>query len=431
VSTVEIAILHYTAPPVVGGVEAVMAAQARWLIAAGHTVTVIAGAGAAEALPPGARFGCIPELDTRHRQTLAASAQLEQGHVPPDFEQVTEALAGRLSPWVTPAERLIIHNVFTKHFNLPLTAALHRLLERGELRGGIAWCHDITWTSPQSRLKVHPGYPWDLLRTYRPDVAYVAVSQRRQRELADLLGCPRDRIRVIYNGVDPGPLLGLSHAGQVLIDRLDLAHSDLVLLMPVRVTQAKNIELALKVVADLKRRGLRPRLIVTGPPDPHDPRNLAYYQTLLDLRRQLEIESEARFVYELGAAPGQPLTIDERIVGDLYRVSDVLFMPSHREGFGMPVVEAGLAGLPVFCATAVPAAEEIGGGEVNLFSADAPPGEVAGRLAAWAEGSAVHRLRRRVRQALTWEQLFQQDLRPWLEDLPRSSRPGQQPGYAT
>ncbi len=80
----------------------------------------------------------------------------------------------------------------------------------------------------------------------------------------------------------------------------------------------------------------------------------------------------------------------------------------------MPVVEAGLAGLPVFCA-AIPAGEEIGGEDVTMFAVDATPSEVASRLTAWAEGSAVHRLRQRVRQSLTWEQIFRREILPLLE----------------
>ena len=45
------AILHYSAPPVVGGVEAVMLAHARTFVAAGLEVTVIAGRGEQQALP--------------------------------------------------------------------------------------------------------------------------------------------------------------------------------------------------------------------------------------------------------------------------------------------------------------------------------------------------------------------------------------------
>jgi glycosyltransferase involved in cell wall biosynthesis len=121
-----------------------------------------------------------------------------------------------------------------------------------------------------------------------------------------------------------------------------------------------------------------------------------------------------RFVFESGPEPGQPFTIDERVVGDLYRVSDVMFMPSHREGFGMPVLEAGLVGAPVVCSSDVPAAREIGIGDVIRFDADESPARLARRILAWAAGNPVYQLRRRVRQTYTWREIFRRDIRPLL-----------------
>jgi glycosyltransferase involved in cell wall biosynthesis len=102
------------------------------------------------------------------------------------------------------------------------------------------------------------------------------------------------------------------------------------------------------------------------------------------------------------------------VVGDLFRLSDVMFMPSHREGFGMPILEAGLSGVPVVC-TNVPAAEEIGGADVMLFDADDDPVSLAERLLARAEQSPTHRLRRRVRQDYTWPAIFRRDIQSLLE----------------
>ena len=41
-----IALVHYSAPPVVGGVESVLAHHARLMADAGHSVQIIAGRGA-------------------------------------------------------------------------------------------------------------------------------------------------------------------------------------------------------------------------------------------------------------------------------------------------------------------------------------------------------------------------------------------------
>jgi len=407
------AFLHYTAPPVVGGVEAVIQAHVRVFIQAEYPVTVIAGRGEGTALPSSAGFVLIPEVDSQHPQVVQASSMLEQGKVSSAFDDMVGRLAEALAPILSRFDNVIIHNLFTKHFNLPLTAALYRLLNADIIRRCIAWCHDFTWTSPRSRFQVHPGYPWDLLRTYRTDVTYVTVSCQRQRSLAELFGCPPEQIHVIYNGVNPEVLFGLSPDGCNLITKLGLLESDLILLMPVRVTQAKNIEYALHVVAALKARGCRPKLVLTGPPDPHDAHSMAYFNALRTLRRQLDVEDEMRFVFESGPDPDEPFTIDARGVGDLLRVSDVMFMSSHREGFGMPVLEAGLLGVPVVC-TDVPAAEEIGSEDVTVFDAAEDPARVAGQILAWAEQTPVHRLRRRVRQNYTWHAIFHRDIRPLL-----------------
>jgi glycosyltransferase involved in cell wall biosynthesis len=336
--------------------------------------------------------------------------------MPDGFDSLVDRLLEALTATLRPFNNVIVHNVFTKHFNLPLTAALHLLLDAGTIQRCIAWCHDFTWTSLNSRSKVYPGYPWDLLRTHRPDMTYVVVSEQRRGELATLFGCPPEDIRVIYNGVDPKTLLGLSYEGYALIERLGLLQSDLVLLMPVRITQAKNVEYALRVVAALKTRGCCPKLVLTGPPDPHDVRSMAYFRSLQELRRELGVEAEMRFVFESGPDPEPSLTIDDRVVGDLYRVCDVMFMPSHREGFGMPVLEAGLAGVPVVCSGDVPAALEIGGEDVIRFDIDENPDRLVERILTWIINNPTCQLRRRVRQAYTWQEIFRRDIRPLLTD---------------
>jgi glycosyltransferase involved in cell wall biosynthesis len=405
------AIVHFAAPPVVGGVEAVMAAHARAFIQAGYPVDVIAGRGSPSALPEGAGFHCIPEMDTQHPEIERISAELEQGRVPQAFEPVTLRLVESLGAALEGYPVVFFHNVFTKHFNLPLTAAVWRLIDAGAPWKPVAWCHDLSWTSAHSRPQLHDGPPWDLLRRYDPRVAYVTISQERQRDLAGMLGIPAEQIRVVYNGVDPQALYGLSGDGLRIVAEFGLLESDLVLLMPVRVTQAKNIELACRVAAALKQWDIRVRIVVTGPPDPHDPASLDYYRSLIALRERLGVQDELRFVYELDGG----LKIDLETVAELYHAADVAFIPSHREGFGMPVLEAGLLGLPVF-STAIPASAELGGDAVHIFNADDDPGTVAGQIAEWAGGDLLHRMKRRVRQGFTWQAIFAKQILPLIQN---------------
>ncbi|MCB0235976.1 MAG: hypothetical protein KDG58_17455, partial [Anaerolineae bacterium] len=133
-----IAILHYSAPPVVGGVEAVMLAHARTFVEAGMDVTIVAGRGEQQALPAGAHLAVVPEIDSRDPAIHEASALLASGKVPTNFAELSGRLVAALHLLLEPMDAVIVHNVFTKQFNLPLTAALDQLLDAGVIRHCIA-----------------------------------------------------------------------------------------------------------------------------------------------------------------------------------------------------------------------------------------------------------------------------------------------------
>jgi len=409
-----IAIIHYSAPPVVGGVEAVIKAHVKLFSENDYEITIITGRGDRESFPQHIEVINIPEIDSQHPAISDLNTQLEKGEYPPNFDQYTNQLHHQLSPILKKYDHLIIHNIFTKHFNLPLTAAIHKLIDQQIIQNLIAWCHDFTWTSPNSRDKVFPKYPWNLLRTYREEVQYVVVSKKRQAALADLFGIPSKIIKVIYNGIDPFTLLGITLEGQKLIDRLDLLKSDLNIIMPVRVTQAKNIEYALQVVEKIKSQDVNLKLVITGPPDPHDPKNIEYFESLKTLRSDLDLENNLIFIYESGPEPNQPHIINNNIVADLYRVSDLMFMPSHREGFGMPVLEAGMLGLPVV-STPIPASEEIAENDALIYHPDQSPEITANQILERIRSNPLSQLRIKTRMNFTWESIFYNQIIPLLK----------------
>ena len=167
------------------------------------------------------------------------------------------------------------------------------------------------------------------------------------------------------------------------------------------------------MIAALKASGLRPKLVVTGPPDPHSSNSAAYWSELLALRRELELDQDVVFIYEGTSLLPGPLTIDAPTVAELFRACDLVLMPSHREGFGIPILEGGLVGKPVFC-SAVPVLEQIGAESVYQIGTDEPPGHLAARIQAWTQQDALYRLRRRVRKDYTWSAIFQQAIQPLI-----------------
>ncbi|MGI8588897.1 MAG: glycosyltransferase family 4 protein [Chloroflexia bacterium] len=395
-------LLHYACAPIIGGVESIMSSQARVLDAHGHGVSLVAGRGAPDLL--------LPEIDSRHPDVLTVQAALDAGQVPPGFEtmraRIREAIAWGLAALDRPA--VIAHNAFTLHKNLALTAALADLAEAGSA-SFVAWCHDLAWTNPLYRAALHPGYPWSLLREPVQGVSYVAISGERQRELAGLFGWEPERVRRVPNGIDPARFLGASAEMVELMAQVGWAARDPVLLAPVRMTRRKHLELAIEVVAELAAAGRRPLLLVTGPPGPHNPRQ-DYTEFLLAERRQLGLEEEVVF---LSQVPWLPAGVSDTLMAELYRWADALLFPSLQEGFGLPLLEAGLARLPVFC-TDLPVLAEIGGGDVHYFPADTDPAVLADQISAALTVSGPTSLRRRIFLEYNWEAIYETGLRPLL-----------------
>src|SRR5512133_99625 len=105
----KIVLLHYSAPPVVGGVESVIGHHARLMAEAGHEVQIVAGRGAQTEESIG--FTPIPLADSRHPVVLAIKEKLDQGVVPHEFHQLVKQLENELIPVTADADCLIAHNV--------------------------------------------------------------------------------------------------------------------------------------------------------------------------------------------------------------------------------------------------------------------------------------------------------------------------------
>lgn len=401
-----VALIHYTAPPVVGGVERILGWHGRLMSEAGHRVTIVAGRG--RVIDPRQRFHADPLLDTRQPRIRRLREQLDAGRVPASFGSLVAELTTRLRPILDEQDVVIAHNVCSMPLNLALTAALHAMVAEGSRARFVVWYHDIALTQAGYRQVLHAGYPWDLLRTPWPGVIHVTVSQARRAELTEHLGIPSADIRVIHNGLDVGHQLGLAAGTIRLIDRLRLLEADPLLLAPVRILPRKNLELALGVLACLRRLGRPAVLLVTGPVDPHDPAGARYLESLLARRSELGLKDAARFL----AADDDDVPSD-RVVADLYRIADALLLLSHEEGFGLPVLEAALHRLPIVAAD-LPALREVVGEAAAWIDPADGPDVVARTLLERLDEDAAASLWRRVRREYAWTAVYRDHIAPLL-----------------
>jgi glycosyltransferase involved in cell wall biosynthesis len=391
-----LALVHYTAPPVLGGVEAILGEQARWLRRLGHDVTVVTGRGDGVV---------VPLVDSRHPRVEAVAEALAAGAEPAaELESLSGDLVAALGPHLADRDCVIAHNVLTMPFNLALAHALTRLPSPL-----VAWTHDLAWINPRYLPFQRPSPLLDLLHTAQPGVRYVAISQVRREEIARTLGLAADEVPVIPNGIDAEAFFGLCDETRAVLRRAGVSDSRPLLLVPVRITQRKRLELAVEAAGLLRRAHPELQLVITGPLGPHDRANTGYAARLVELRARLGLEDAVHFLFEAAPAEG-PHPVTAEMVAELYRLADLILLTSESEGFGLPVLEAALSRAPIVSPD-LAVLEEVAGGEgLVTFPTD---GDAAAVARAVERGLATEaaRLRQRVLSRHDWPAVIANTLR--------------------
>lgn len=405
----KIALMHYSTPPIVGGVESVIANHARMMANSGHDVSIISGRG--EQFDTRIPVHILPLLNSKHPDVLRVKGQLDRGKYTPEFDIICDLIFKELITSLTDIEILIVHNICSLHKNLPLTAALYRAYKQIDFPRLILWHHDLAWTSSNYKKELHEGYPWELIKNPWNGVKQVTISEQRRQELTTLLNIPSDSITVIPNGVDFFTFYKAEDLTISFIEKLSLQEADPLLLLPVRLTPRKNIELALYMMAELNKLFPKVQLIVTGPVGPHNPANNAYKQKLLNLRKDLFLENSVHFLAELN-----PGFIPDNVIADLFHYSDGLFFPSHEEGFGIPLIEAAFSKIPVFCAN-IPVLRELGGDDVSYFDPNANPFTISTQVAERFKTEKTSRWARRAKKEFSWDRIYYQNIEPLLDEV--------------
>ena len=237
----------------------------------------------------------------------------------------------------------------------------------------IVTCHDLDAVQaalPQNRKRLDPGR---VLAAFILDglarAAHVAcVSHATKTELFATGRVDAGRVSVVYEGVHPSctPEEGWAEAQP---------HRESPAILHVGSTiPRKRIDVLLEVFAGVRRDIGDVRLVRVGGP-------------MADEHRAL-----ARSLGVLDAVTEMPF-VDRADLAAIYRRAALVVLPSDREGFGLPVVEAMACGTPVI-ASAIPALQEVGGDAATYCA----PGDIQGWIAA-----VVGLLRERHAEPIAWQ----------------------------
>jgi glycosyltransferase involved in cell wall biosynthesis len=167
----------------------------------------------------------------------------------------------------------------------------------------------------------------------------VAITHALARFQVDRVGLPAEKVEVIHYGLDDLPVAWGANAPD------DVPRDARVLLAVCRLEPQKGVDVAVRALPDIRERHLGTRLVVLG----EGPQR----GELEQLARSLEVP-----VHLLGRVPD---------VAAWLRRADVLVHPARWEGFGLALLEAMLAGLPVVATNVSSIPEIVGDGETGIL----------------------------------------------------------------
>jgi glycosyltransferase involved in cell wall biosynthesis len=400
----KIALLHYSAWPEMGGVENVIRDQANMLVHAGHQVKVITGEGTDP--QEGSEFALLPELAPNFELNKAVRSVLERGQADQKFTQYRSMLAEALGRAFSGMDAIFVHNIFTVHHNLACTQALHDLAPRHRL---LAWTHDMAAGNSDFALPNPNQPPWNLMRTSSRDVTYIATSDLRASELKLQLSLPA-LPQVIPDMVDPERLFGLTKEMRTALWSLEIPWRDFVFLLPARLLVRKNIDFAIEVMKKLRADGRNPLLLITGGQVNNSP-TAQHYGDFLRQSLPPELENHVIFLSDY-------FVVRDDTLRDLFLLSDCLFFPSTQEGFGLPILEAALHRMPVWCRD-IPSYRALNGSGSFLLDDLAKLTDAVG----WLELQPAFRQQRRCRRLFDPVIIYSKYYEPLLDSLKTKKTP--------
>ncbi len=359
-----IALVHYSSPPVVGGVERIIEQQAAILAARGHEVVVV--------------------CETKGAKV--AGARMEYA---PNFyiKRVRSALDGCDAVWV--------HNMFTMPFNQPGSETLAELSHEMDKTRFVNWVHDVDVTP-------------EWFKSLKIKARHVAVSETRRELFCSTMGLKKNACKVVPNGVEVAAALGLTPKVTALSGKYQLFQRDMVLFHPARLLARKNVELSIEILSALKRQKKNAALLLSGATDPHRPESADYAAGLRSLVARHGLEGQAIFL----ADHFQPSAEDIRAV---YSLSDLLFFPSKAEGFGLPLLEAVMHRLPVLCSD-IPAHREVAEECAEFFPLTSKPDAIAKQAVALVKKDESSQRRRALIARFSWDHVYDYYLEPLLNE---------------
>lgn len=206
----------------------------------------------------------------------------------------------------------------------------------------------------------------------------LTITERMRQLALDSLPVPSGKVFTLHYGIDARAQIIAQHDQTEIRRKFNLSQEAFLITLVGRLEPSKGQDVLLKAFAEFYHDYPGVHVLIVGEPPPD---GNGYCQKLESLASQLKISDRVHFLgFQSEVTP-------------IYCISDVCVLPSHKESFGLVLLEAMASGVPVV-ATDAGGVPEIVEDEVNGLLV--PPDDVAALSQALVRLIQSPELRRRL-----------------------------------
>lgn len=407
----KIALIHYTYPPVIGGVEKVVFDHAQLFAKYGYDVTIFAGEGHSDNSK--VKLKKIPEFRSlRVIHPALYEKILNENKFPDEFVHFSDKILEKLEKEFKNIDVFIIHNILTLTLNLCLNRALSEYIKKNPNKKFISWTHDVV-LSPERKKKDFINQ--DISKfVYQPilGVKYVGISNFLKETLENEIGFSTKLMTIVSNGVDFNSFLELHPITQKIIKKYNIFDHDYLIFNSGKVLKYKNVDITINIIDELKKQNKNPLMIISAKGSPHNIKN-NYIQEIKTMIKQLSLEKNIIFIEDEIEDKSNGDSFE--IVKDFYRLSDIVINLSSFENFGLPLIEAGINKTPLIV-NDLNVFKEIDNVNIHFVDIDnESPEQIASKIRLIIEGNQQIGFFKKIKKNFNLENIFINKIIPLLE----------------
>lgn len=406
-----IGLIHYTYPPVIGGVEKVIYDHAQLFSRYDYDVTVFAGEGHSD--NPKIKLKIIPEFKSlRVTNPDLFERILNEKVFSDDFIKFSDKIFEKIENAFKDIDVFIIHNVLNLTLNLCLNQALSKYIKKHTNKKFIGWMHDIALNPERKKKDFANPVIGEMIYQPIENVKYVGISHFLKERLNEEFGFSTKFMTIISNGIDLNTFLNLHPITQKIIKNHKIFLYDYLIFYSGKVLKYKNVDITINIIDELKKQNKNPLMIISAKGSPHNIKN-NYIQEIKTMIKQLSLEKNIIFIEDEIEDKSNGDSFE--IVKDFYRLSDIVINLSSFENFGLPLIEAGINKTPLIV-NDISVFKEIDNVNIHFVDIDnESPGQIASKIRLIIEGNQQIGFFKKIKKNFNLEKIFVNNIIPLIE----------------